>query len=171
MSIWSMLSVWPQWWQVGGIREKICDFVSLVWPIRNRVITTSSALVKCWNFFGGPSVGSKNRDLCHVQLHPTRFEPTAEYRIWPVASNLYSWSLSRSMVSFASRSTLSYPSMPQWLVIQQERTCVPVALNNQCRFIIWQITGFSVSSPSITCKHNIESESATTSWWAGPMCW
>ena len=24
---------------------------------RSRVITTSSALVKCWNFFGGPSVG------------------------------------------------------------------------------------------------------------------
>ena len=91
MSIWSMLSVWPQWWQaVGGIREKICDFVSFVWPIRSRVITTSSALVKCWNFFGGPSVGSKNRDICHVQLHPTRFEPTTECRIWPVASNLYS---------------------------------------------------------------------------------
>ena len=56
-SIWSMVSVWPQWWQpVGGPRDKIWDLVALVWPIRRRVITTSSALVRCWNFFGGPSV-------------------------------------------------------------------------------------------------------------------
>ena len=27
------------------------------WPIRRRVITTSSALVMCWYFFGGPSGG------------------------------------------------------------------------------------------------------------------
>ena len=53
-----MVSVWPQWWQpVGGPRDKIWDLVALVWPIRSRVITTSSALVRCWNFFGGPSVG------------------------------------------------------------------------------------------------------------------
>ena len=26
--------------------------------------------------------------------------------------------------------------MPQWLGIQQERTCVPVALNNQCYYIV-----------------------------------
>ena len=69
---------------------KIWDLVALVWPIRSRVISTSSALVKCWNFLGCPSVGSRGRDLCHVQLHPTWFEPTAECRSWAVASNLYS---------------------------------------------------------------------------------
>ena len=42
---------------VGGPRDKIWDLVALVWPIRSRVITTSSALVRCWNFFRGPSVG------------------------------------------------------------------------------------------------------------------
>ena len=50
-----MVSVWPQWWQpVRGPRDKIWDLVALVWPIRSRVITTSSALVRCWNFFWWP---------------------------------------------------------------------------------------------------------------------
>ena len=50
--------VWPQCWQaVGGPRDKIWDFVALVWPIRSRVITTSSALVRCRNLLDGPSVG------------------------------------------------------------------------------------------------------------------
>ena len=55
----SMVRVWPQCWHVvGGPRDNIWDdFVGLVWPIRSRVITTSSALVRCWNFLGGPSVG------------------------------------------------------------------------------------------------------------------
>ena len=53
-----MVRVWPKWWQVvGGPRDKIWDFVALVRPIRSRVITTSSALVRCRNLFGGPSVG------------------------------------------------------------------------------------------------------------------
>ena len=33
------------------------DLVGLVLPFRSRVIKTSSALVRYWNFFGGPSVG------------------------------------------------------------------------------------------------------------------
>ena len=48
---------------------------------------------------------------------------------------------------------LSFPSMPQWLGIHQKRTRVPLSHNNQSRFMIWQIKGFSVSSPSIACKH------------------
>ena len=57
-SLWSIVSFWPQLWQaVAGPRDKIWDLVALVWPIRSMVITTSSALVKCWKFFGGPSVG------------------------------------------------------------------------------------------------------------------
>ena len=83
-SIWSMVSVWPQWWQaVGGLRDKICDFAALVWPGWSWVIANYAALVKCWNFFGGPSI-SRGRDLCHVQLHPTWCEPTVGCRSWPL---------------------------------------------------------------------------------------
>ena len=52
----------------------------------------------------------------------------------------------------------SLPPMPQWFGIQQKRTCVPLLLNNQSRFMIWKIKGFLVSSPSIACKQDIESE-------------
>ena len=53
----SMVRVWPQLWQAGGgPRDKIWDFVALVWPIRRRIITTSSGFVRCGNFLGGPSV-------------------------------------------------------------------------------------------------------------------
>ena len=56
-SMCSMVRVWPQYWQaVGGPRDRIWDFVALVWPIRNRVITTSSGLVTCRNLLDGPSV-------------------------------------------------------------------------------------------------------------------
>ena len=37
-----------------------------------------------------PVLVSKDRDLYHVQLHPTWFEPTSECRSWPVISYLYS---------------------------------------------------------------------------------
>ena len=94
-----------------------------------------------------PVLFSQDRDLCYVQLHPTWFEPTSECRSWPVVSYLYSGHLpvSWSRVSFASWSTLSFPSIPQWLGTQQKRTCVPLSLNDQSRFMIWQIKGFSVS--------------------------
>ena len=86
-----MVSVWPQWWQpVSGPRDKIWDLVALVWPIRSRAITTSSALVRCWNSSVAPVLVSQDRDLCHAQLHPTWFEPTSECRSWPVVSYLYS---------------------------------------------------------------------------------
>ena len=45
--------------------------------------------------------------------------------------------------------------MPQWLGTQQKQTRVPLSLNDQSRFMIWQIKGFSVSSPSIACKQDI----------------
>ena len=41
------------WWS----SRQDMGFVALVWPIRSRVITTSSALVRCLNLLGGPSVG------------------------------------------------------------------------------------------------------------------
>ena len=52
----------------------------------------------------------------------------------------------------------SFPSMPQWLGTQQKRTFVPLSRNNQSRFMISQIKGFSLSSSSIACKQDIESE-------------
>ena len=50
---------------------------------------------------------------------------------------------------------LFFPSMPQWLGIQQKRTRVLLSLNNQSKFMICQIKGFPVSSPSIACKQNL----------------
>ena len=59
-----MVSVCPQWWQpVGGPRDKIWNLVALVWPIRSRVITTSSALVRCWNFLAVTCFGLKINEL------------------------------------------------------------------------------------------------------------
>ena len=37
-----------------------------------------------------PVLVSQDRGLCHVQLHPTWFEPTSACRSWPVVSYLYS---------------------------------------------------------------------------------
>ena len=72
-----MVRVWPQCWQVvGGPRDKIWDFVALVWPSRGPVITTSSVLVRRWNFLGGPSVGS------------TRYRSLTMYRYIPFGLNL-----------------------------------------------------------------------------------
>ena len=68
-----MLSVWPQWWQaVGGPRNKIWALVALEWPIRSRVIT-SSALVKCWNFFSGVSVCFKTEISAMFSYIPLGF--------------------------------------------------------------------------------------------------
>ena len=57
--------------------------------------------------------------------------------------------MSWSRVSFASWSTTSLPSMPQWLGTQQMQTHVPLSLSALRRFMIWQMRGFSVSSPLI----------------------
>ena len=64
---------------------------------------------------------------------------------WTLAIGSMSW----SRVSLASWSILSFPAMPQWLDIQQKWTCIPLLLNNQRRFIIWQMKGSLVSSSSI----------------------
>ena len=74
------------WWSSG----KIWDFVALVWPIRSRVITTSSALVRCRNILGGPSVGFRRyRSLPCID---TSHLIWTSCWIWslPVASNLQS---------------------------------------------------------------------------------
>ena len=41
-------------------------------------------------YFVAPVLFLRNRDLCHLQLHPTWFEPAAGCRSWPVVSNLHS---------------------------------------------------------------------------------
>ena len=40
---------------------------------------------------------------------------------------------------------------------RSERTRVPLSLNAQRRFMIWQMRGLFLSSPSIACKQDIES--------------
>ena len=105
-----------------------------------------------------PVLVSQDRDLCHVQLHPTWLEPTSECS-WPVVSYLYSGYLPVGLYlcrgSLLLVDPLSFPLMPQWLGTQQKRTRVPLSLNDQSRFLIWQIKGFSVSSPPIACKQDI----------------
>ena len=49
--------------------------------------------------------------------------------------------MSWSMVSFASWSTISLPSMPQWLGTKQKRTHVPFSLNAQSRLTLWHKYG------------------------------
>ena len=90
-SICSMVSVWPQWWQpVGGPRDKIWDLVALVWPIRSGWLQPLQLWLGAGTSSGAPVLVSQDRDLCHVQLHPTWFEPTSKCRGWSVVSYLYS---------------------------------------------------------------------------------
>ena len=81
------LSKWRQCVKVP--RDKSWDFVVLAWPNRSLMITTSSALVRYWIFFGGPSVVSSDKDLCHAQARRTWFELAAGYNVWLVTSNLH----------------------------------------------------------------------------------
>ena len=66
------------------------------WPLYGRV-----GSVQLWLSAGISSVALvlvlRNRDLCHVQLHPTWFDPAAGCRIWPVVSNLHSGHLSEDL--------------------------------------------------------------------------
>ena len=159
-----MVRVWPQCWKaVVGPRDNILDFVAFVWPIRSRVITTYSALVRCRNLLDCHSVGFRRyislpcTDTSHlIWTYRWIYEFTSGFKSskWTVAYGCVSW----PRVSFASWSTISFPSMPQWLGTQQKRTPVHLALYVQRWFMIWQMRGLSVSSPSTACKQGIESE-------------
>ena len=110
-----------------------------------------------------PVLVSQDRDLCHVQLHPTWFEPTSECRSWPVVSYLYSEHLPVGLYLGLGSLLLVGPlfhfrQCHSGLVPSKKRTRVPLSLNDQGRFMIWQMKGFSVSSPSSACKQDIESE-------------
>ena len=86
-----MVRVWQQCRQaVPYLRDKIWDFVALVWPIRSRVITTFSALVRCRDLLDGPSVGFRwYRSLpCIDTSHLIWTSPCIKYL--PVTSNLRS---------------------------------------------------------------------------------
>ena len=158
--MYSIVRVWPQCWQpVGGPWDRVWDFVALVWPIWSRVITTSSALVRCRNLLDGPSVGFRRyrslpcidtSNLIWTSRWMQEFTSGFKSAKWTVASGSMTW----SRVPFASWFTISFPSMPQWLCTQQKRTRVSLSLNAQRRFMIWQIRGLSVPLPSIVCKQD-----------------
>ena len=135
-SMCSIVRVWPQCWQVfSGPCDKIWDFVALVWLIRSRVITNSSALVRGWKLFGGPSVGFKRHislpcfDTSHL-IWPYIKEVSSSFKSawWAVVSGSKPW----PRISFASWSIISLPSMLhcQWLGTQQKWTHVPVSPNS-----------------------------------------
>ena len=65
--------------------------VPIVYGIRHQSNNCNVHRLQDWC---GPKVSEIThiypRDLCHVQLHPTWFEPTSECMSWPVALNMYS---------------------------------------------------------------------------------
>ena len=85
------------------------------WPLYGQFEFGWLQPLQLWLSAGISSVAlilvSGDRDLCDVQLHPTWFEPMSECRSCPVVS-LTSGSISWSRVSYASWSTISFPSMP-----------------------------------------------------------
>ena len=64
------------------------------WPLYGRFEVGWLQPLQLWLSAGISSVApvlvSRNRDLCHVQLHLTWFEPAAGCRSWQVVSNLHS---------------------------------------------------------------------------------
>ena len=64
------------------------------WPLYDRFEVGWSQPLQLWLSAGISSVVPvlvlRNKDLCHVQLHPTYFEPAAGCRSWPVVSNPHS---------------------------------------------------------------------------------
>ena len=89
--IWSMVSVWPQWWQpVGGPRDKIWDLVArardepaatplapardlvaLVWPIRSRVIIILKCLKMWCGWFNFETTWCSTLNLHIIWLNKT----------------------------------------------------------------------------------------------------
>ena len=60
-----------------------------LWPIRSRVITTSSALVRCWTLLGGPSVGFIRCRSLPCTETSLWFEPPVGYWSLLMVSNLH----------------------------------------------------------------------------------
>ena len=64
------------------------------WPLYGQFEVGWLQPLQLWLGAGTSSVAPvlvpQYRDLCHVQLHPTWFEPTFDCRSWPGASYLYS---------------------------------------------------------------------------------
>ena len=84
-----MLNVWPQWWKAaGGPRDKRWD----LGPWYGQFEVGWSQPLQLWlnAEISLVAPGLVSRGLGHAQLHRTWFEPTAECRSRPVASNLCS---------------------------------------------------------------------------------
>ena len=90
-----------------------------------------------------PVLVSQDRDLCHVQLHPTWFEPTSECRSWPVVSYLYSGHLPVGLYLGRGSLLLVGPLFhfrqchSARLGTQQKRTRVPLSLNDHMGCPYW----------------------------------
>ena len=82
-----MVSVWPQWWQpVGGPRDTIWDLRPWYGQFEVGWLQPLQLWLGAGTSLVAPVLVSQDRDLCHVQLHRTWFEPTSECRSWPVVS-------------------------------------------------------------------------------------
>ena len=107
---------------------------------------------------------SRDRDLCHVELHLTCLKPTVGCRSWPVASNLYSGQLPVGLYLVRGSLLLVGPlfHFPRCHngVVSSRNGHVRLPLNNQNRFVVWQIEGFSVFYLQLPAN----------TWWTRPMC-
>ena len=80
----------PNWWQVvGGPQNKIYN----TWcPWYGQFKVGYLQTPQLWPDIGIPHgslvLVSTDTDLCHIQTHPTWFEPPTGYRSWLAASNL-----------------------------------------------------------------------------------
>ena len=136
------------------------------WPLYGRFEVGWLQPLQLWLSAGISLVAlvlvSRNRDLCHVQLHPTWFEAAAGWRSWPVVSNLHSGHPPEDLCHGQGSPSpagqlLHFRLCHNGLVSSRNEMCAFVIQQPE-GFMIWQIKGFSVSSPSIPCKQDIESE-------------
>ena len=121
-----------------------------------------------------PVLASRDRDLCNVRTHPIWSEPVAGYMSWLMALNLHNGLLPMGQCHSQGTPLLTgqlfhFPQCHSGLVSSRnEHVCLyhSIATGGS-----WCSRWEGVSSPSIACKHDIESEKTTTSCRTGSMCW
>jgi len=141
--------------------------VSLVWPVRRRLITTLSWWLSDDIFVWWPITGCTLYNLfdvhclhsvCHSLVHSWLRQVNRS-----VTGNFISL-IGSSSPALAAVSALSFPLIPTWLGIQQNVIDLPPLLVRWVySFSIFKINAFSVLRLSIACKLDRESEKTTKS--------
>ena len=99
------------------------------WPLYGQFEVGWLQLLQLWLSAGisleAPGLVSRDRYICHVQLHSTWFEPTAECRSWLVDSNLYN---GPSPVGLC-RGQMSLSLVASWSTFHDVAWLIPVYQN------------------------------------------